>query len=43
LSRNGLSFESYEEKGFPKKGEWIPANFLAIDAERWKNSALMSE
>jgi [ribosomal protein S5]-alanine N-acetyltransferase len=36
LTRNGLCFESYEEKGFFKNGKWIPANFLVIDVENWK-------
>lgn len=30
LIKNGMVFLKYDEKGFQKKGEWIPANFFEI-------------
>lgn len=35
LTRNGMKFKSYVEKGFEKNGIWIEENLLAIDKKEW--------
>lgn len=36
LTRNGMQFVSTVEKGFQKKGQWVPENKVAIDVEDWR-------
>ncbi|KAA3634422.1 MAG: N-acetyltransferase [Bacteroidetes bacterium] len=36
LKRNGMQFEKYLEKGFLKKGKWVPENLLVITRSEWE-------
>jgi ribosomal-protein-alanine N-acetyltransferase len=36
LSKAGLGFDRFLEKGFMKKGKWVEENLFAIDKERWR-------
>lgn len=36
LTKNGMKFIRYIEKGFQKRGEWVEENMLAITQEEWE-------
>lgn len=36
LTRNGMKFIRFIEKGYKKNGEWVNENLLAISKEEWK-------
>lgn len=37
MEKNGMIFQEYLERGFLKRGAWVPENLLAIDKEDWNS------